>query len=130
MLTRMTEDDWAITLQVFAAAQSRRGFSSQIHLKTDFDEPPNGFHLTGGEVSDSTQLATSLDIGPDITPRAAMTHHMLSLQSPLHQPHRVDRLPPRQIPDLVPARRAIGNDVVVLRRCPHRGKQSGLGHRP
>jgi len=29
--------------------------------------------LTGGEVSDSTQLETSLDIGPDIKPRAAIT---------------------------------------------------------
>jgi hypothetical protein len=29
--------------------------------------------LTGGEVSDSTQLKTSLDVGPDITPRAALT---------------------------------------------------------
>jgi transposase len=29
--------------------------------------------LTGGEVSDSTQLTTSLEIGPDIRPRAAMT---------------------------------------------------------
>jgi transposase len=34
---------------------------------------PIGFHLTGGEVSDSTQFETSLDIGPDITPRAALT---------------------------------------------------------
>jgi transposase len=34
---------------------------------------PIAFHLTGGEVSDSTQLKTSLDIGPDITPRAALT---------------------------------------------------------
>lgn len=34
---------------------------------------PIGFHLTGGEVSDSTQLETSLDIGPDIKPRAAIT---------------------------------------------------------
>jgi transposase len=34
---------------------------------------PIAFHLTGGEVSDSTQLKTSLDIGPDIRPRAAMT---------------------------------------------------------
>jgi hypothetical protein len=31
------------------------------------------FAVTGGEVSDSTQLKTSLDIGPDITPRAAIT---------------------------------------------------------
>ena len=29
--------------------------------------------MTGGEVSDSTQLETSLDIGPDIKPRAAIT---------------------------------------------------------
>jgi transposase len=29
--------------------------------------------LTGGEVSDCTQLGTSLDIGSDITPRAALT---------------------------------------------------------
>lgn len=29
--------------------------------------------MTGGEASDGTQLETSLDIGPDITPRAALT---------------------------------------------------------
>ena len=34
---------------------------------------PIGFHLTGGEVSDCTQLETSLDLGPDIKPRAALT---------------------------------------------------------
>jgi len=49
------------------------GFSCKIHLKTDFNGLPLAFHLTGGEVSDSTQLKTSLDIGPDIKPRAAMT---------------------------------------------------------
>ncbi len=37
------------------------------------DGLPIAFHLTGGEVSDCSQLATSLDIGPDITPRAALT---------------------------------------------------------
>ena len=55
------------------SAARAAGFSSKIHLKTDFDGLPIAFHLTGGEVSDSTQLETSLDIGPDITPRAAMT---------------------------------------------------------
>src|SRR3978361_310902 len=40
---------------------------------TDFDGLPIGFHLTGGEVSDTTQLEISLDIGPDVTPRAAIT---------------------------------------------------------
>lgn len=29
--------------------------------------------MTGGEASDCTQFETSLDIGPDITPRAALT---------------------------------------------------------
>ena len=52
---------------------SRGGFSTKIHLKTDLDGNPLDFHLTGGEVSDSTQFETSLDIGPDIRPRIAMT---------------------------------------------------------
>src|SRR5450432_1730037 len=56
-----------------ALGRSRGGFSCKIHLKTDFNGLPIAFHLTGGEVSDSTQLKTSLDIGPDIKPRAAMT---------------------------------------------------------
>ena len=56
-----------------ALGSSRGGFSSKIHLKTDFDGLPFAFHLTGGEVSDTTQLEISLDIGPDITPRAAIT---------------------------------------------------------
>ena len=30
-------------------------------------------HVTGGEVSDSPQFEILLDIGPDITPRAALT---------------------------------------------------------
>jgi transposase len=34
---------------------------------------PIAFHLTGGEASDCTQLETSLDIGPEITPRVALT---------------------------------------------------------
>jgi hypothetical protein len=53
-----------------ALAESGNG---EIHLKTDFDGLPIAFHLTGGEASDSTQLATFLDIGPDITLRAVMT---------------------------------------------------------
>ncbi len=56
-----------------ALGRSRGGFTCKIHLKTDFGGLPIAFHLTGGEVSDSTQLAISLDIGPDIRPRAAMT---------------------------------------------------------
>ena len=49
------------------------GSPRKIHLKTDFDGLPIAFHLTGGEVSDTTQLEISLDIGPDIAPRAAIT---------------------------------------------------------
>ncbi|WP_407696546.1 hypothetical protein [Sphingomonas abietis] len=30
------------------------------------------FDLTGGQASDSTHFQTLLDIGPDITPRAAL----------------------------------------------------------
>ena len=53
--------------------RSRGGFSTKIHLKTDLDGNPLEFHLTGGEASDSTQFETSLDIGPDIRPRIAIT---------------------------------------------------------
>jgi transposase len=56
-----------------ALGRSRGGFSTKIHLKTDLDGRPLDFHLTGGEASDSTQFETSLDIGPDIRPRIAVT---------------------------------------------------------
>ena len=36
-----------------ALGRSRGGFSTKIHLKTDLDGYPLGFHLTGGEASDS-----------------------------------------------------------------------------
>jgi transposase len=56
-----------------ALGRSRGGFSTKIHLKTDFQGKPLDFHLTGGEASDSRQFETLLDIGPDIRPRAAIT---------------------------------------------------------
>jgi transposase len=52
--------------------QSRGGFSTKIHLKTDFGGLPIAFHLTGGEASDSRNFEILLDIGPDINPRAAL----------------------------------------------------------
>ncbi|MGO9702046.1 MAG: IS5 family transposase [Xanthobacteraceae bacterium] len=55
-----------------ALGRSRGGFSTKIHLKTDFGGLPIGFHLTGGEASDSRNFETLLDIGPDINPRAAL----------------------------------------------------------
>ncbi len=42
-------------------------------MKTDFDGHPLAVHPTGGEASDSCQFEILLDIGPDITPRAALT---------------------------------------------------------
>jgi transposase len=42
-------------------------------VKVDYKGLPLAFHLTGGEKSDSKQLETSLDQGPDITPRALLT---------------------------------------------------------
>ena len=46
---------------------------TKIHRKTDLDGRPLDFHLTGGATGDSTQFETSLDIGPDICPRIAVT---------------------------------------------------------
>ena len=56
-----------------ALGRSRGGFSTKIHLKTDLKGHPLDFHLTAGEASDSTEFETSLDIGPDIRPRIAVT---------------------------------------------------------
>ena len=61
--------------------RSRGGFSTKIHLKTDLDGNPLDFHLTGGEASDSTEFETSLDIGPDIRPRVAITDKILCRRS-------------------------------------------------
>jgi|GEM_PF-435250 len=55
-----------------ALGRSRGGFSTKIHLKTDLDGYPLGFHLTGGEASDSRNFAVLLDLGPDVDPRAVV----------------------------------------------------------
>jgi transposase len=55
-----------------ALGRSRGGFSTKIHLKADFDGQPLAFDLTGGEASDSRHFPVLLDLGPDITPRAAL----------------------------------------------------------
>jgi transposase len=56
-----------------ALGRSRGGFSTKIHLKVDLGGLPLAFHLTGGEASDSRNFEILLDLGPDITPRAAIT---------------------------------------------------------
>jgi transposase len=55
-----------------ALGRSRGGFSTKIHLKVDLDGLPLAFHLTEGQASDSPQFEVLLDLGPDITPRAAV----------------------------------------------------------
>ena len=41
-------------------------------MKTDFDELPIAFDLTGGEAPDSPHFETLIDLGPDVSPRAAV----------------------------------------------------------
>ena len=55
-----------------ALGRSRGGFSTKIHLKTDFGGLPIAFHITGGEACDRRSFETLLDIGPDLNPRAAL----------------------------------------------------------
>jgi transposase len=55
-----------------ALGRSRGGFSTKIPLKVDLDGRPLAFHLTEGQASDSPQFEILLDLGPDITPRAAV----------------------------------------------------------
>jgi transposase len=55
-----------------ALGRSRGGFSTKLHLKVDLDGRPLAFQLTEGQASDSPQFEVLLDLGPDITPRAAV----------------------------------------------------------
>ncbi|MBN9471982.1 MAG: IS5 family transposase [Bosea sp.] len=55
-----------------ALGRSRGGFSTKIHLKTDFDGHPIAFDLTGGEKGDAPHFPVLLGLGPDIDPRAAV----------------------------------------------------------
>ena len=55
-----------------ALGRSRGGFSTKIHLKTDFAGLPIAFDLTPGQASDSRHFPVLLDLGPEITPRAAL----------------------------------------------------------
>jgi transposase len=65
-------DSTVVRAHVSAAGAKRGGFSTKIHLKTDFGGLPIAFHLTGGEASDSRNFETLLDIDPDLNPRAAL----------------------------------------------------------
>lgn len=51
---------------------SRDGFTTKIHAKGNGCKDLIAFDLTGGEASDCTHFETLLDIGPDISPRAAI----------------------------------------------------------
>lgn len=55
-----------------ALGRSRGGFSTKIHLKTDFDGHPIAFDLTGGEKGDAPHFPILLGLGPDLDPRAAV----------------------------------------------------------
>lgn len=55
-----------------ALGRSRGGFSTKIHLKTDFDGHPIAFDLTGGEKGDAPHFPILLGLGPDVEPRAAV----------------------------------------------------------
>nr|WP_292598939.1 IS5 family transposase [Mesorhizobium sp.] len=55
-----------------ALSRSRGGFSTKIHLKTDFDGHPIAFDLTGGEKRDAPYFSILLGLGPDVDPRAGI----------------------------------------------------------
>lgn len=55
-----------------ALGRSRGGFSTKIHLKTDFDGHPIAFDLTGGEKADAPHFPILLGLGPDIDLRAVI----------------------------------------------------------
>ncbi|HAB5395072.1 TPA_asm: IS5 family transposase [Salmonella enterica subsp. enterica serovar Mbandaka] len=64
-----------------ALGRSRGGFTTKIHAKADSSGHLIAFDLTGGEASDTRHFETLLDIGPDITPRAALADKGYSSKS-------------------------------------------------
>ncbi|WP_333834845.1 IS5 family transposase [Rubrimonas sp.] len=52
--------------------RSRGGYSTKIHLKTDFDGRPIAFEITGGEKADAPMFETLPHLGPDAAPRAVV----------------------------------------------------------
>jgi len=87
-----------------ALGRSRGGFSTKIHLKTDFDGLPIAFHLTGGPSRDSRNFETLLDIGPDITPGRRLPTKATTRRPTdkrlatgiFVQPFRIERTPSRK----------------------------------
>ena len=71
-LAAMSETAHLVQMFDSTVVRAHGGFSTKIHLKTDFGGLPIAFHLTGGEASDSRNFETLLDIGPDLNPRAAL----------------------------------------------------------
>lgn len=55
-----------------ALGRSRGGFTTKIHLKTDFEGLPIAFDLTGGERGDASHFPLLLDLGPNIKARAVV----------------------------------------------------------
>ncbi|WP_174804409.1 IS5 family transposase [Martelella limonii] len=55
-----------------ALGRSRGGFTTKIHLKTDFDGLAIAFGLAGGEKGDAPHFRILLGLGPDTTPRAVV----------------------------------------------------------
>jgi len=51
---------------------SRGGYSTEIHLRTDFDGHPIAFEIAGGAKADAPMFETPLHLGPDATPRAVV----------------------------------------------------------
>jgi transposase len=52
--------------------RSRGGFSTKIHLKTDFDGRPIAFDFTGDETGDAPHFTILLGLGPDVDSKAVV----------------------------------------------------------
>ena len=106
-----------------ALGRSRGGFSTKIHLKTDFDGLPLAFHLTGGEASDSRNFEVLLDIGPDITPRAVLRRQGLRRQGQPRGGAPSRHLPRHPLPREHQTQARLLSQNPLRRTRPHRAGQ-------
>src|SRR4051794_37534710 len=109
-----------------ALGRSRGGFSTKIHLKADLDGLPLAFHLTEGQASDSPQFEILLDLGPDITPRAAVGDKGIRQHGQSHGRARTGHLPGDPVQVLGPKPARFLSEGALPRPRPHRaaGRQA------
>ena len=101
------------------AKRSWDGFSTRIHLKTDFDGLPIAFDLTGGQAADSPHFETLIDLGPDVRSRVIVADKAYDSAKNLQRAREKESL------TVIPHRKNARNRPNWFARALYRGRARG-----